>query len=107
MSHEWIRPGAFRGLDGVADWRIAGPSISTHFRTASVEASIELASAVRAISPDAEVDLRPGGVTIRLLPDDQHGFNLAQADLARQMSAAADALGLTADPGAVQQVQVS
>ena len=57
-----------------------------------------------------DVDLRPGGVTVRLTTTTQdHFFWLSEGDveLARQISAAAGELGVSADPTAVQSVQVT
>jgi 4a-hydroxytetrahydrobiopterin dehydratase len=56
-----------------------------------------------------DLDLRHEGVTVRLLTtaDDWYGLTERDLDLARQISAVARQLGLSADPSALQTVQVS
>jgi 4a-hydroxytetrahydrobiopterin dehydratase len=58
---------------------------------------------------DPDVDLRYGGVTVRLLTitDDYYGLSERDVELARQISAVARELGVPADPSAVQTVQVT
>lgn len=54
------------------------------------------------------LDLRDDGVTVRfMMTPDIGGLAAPAIDLARQISAAARELGLTADPAAVQRVQIS
>ena len=55
-----------------------------------------------------DVDLRHDGVTVRLITytDDYYGMSQRDVALARQISAAARRLGLSADPLAVQSVLV-
>src|SRR5262249_61301218 len=55
-----------------------------------------------------DVDVRRDGVTVRLITitDDYCGMSGRDVDLARQISAAARALGLSADPSAVQSLLV-
>jgi 4a-hydroxytetrahydrobiopterin dehydratase len=56
-----------------------------------------------------DVDLRYGGVTVRLITitHDYYGLSERDVELARQISAAARELGVPADPSAVQTVQVT
>ncbi len=70
---------------------------------ALVQAIGELA-AVANHHPD--VDLRPEGVTVRLFTHDV-GLSNRDVELARQISAAAPDLDASADPAAVQHVQVA
>jgi 4a-hydroxytetrahydrobiopterin dehydratase len=55
-----------------------------------------------------DVDLRPDGVTVRLVTytEDHYGVSLRDLELARRISAAARDLGMEADPSAVQSVLV-
>lgn len=55
-----------------------------------------------------DVDLRHDGVTVRLITitDDYHGMSTRDVELARQISAVARELGLSADPSAVQTLLV-
>jgi hypothetical protein len=51
-----------------------------------------------------DVDLRPGGVRVRIGPG---GVTLADMELARSISAAAQDLGLAADPAVLQTLQLA
>src|SRR4029453_9631499 len=55
-----------------------------------------------------DVDLRHDGVTVRLITytDDYYGMSQRDVEMARQISAAARELGLSADPAALQSVLV-
>lgn len=53
------------------------------------------------------IDLRYDGVAVRLRTDDSGGPSEREVELARQISAAARALDLPADPTAVQTVQAA
>ena len=55
-----------------------------------------------------DVDVRGDGVTVRLITytDDYYGMSQRDIELARQISAAARKLGLSADPSTVQSVLV-
>jgi 4a-hydroxytetrahydrobiopterin dehydratase len=107
-----ISPKQFHESEGVEDWRVLGDGACAYFRTGSFAAGARL---VRAISelpgvdehrPD--VDLRHDGVTVRMLTiaDDYAGMLQAHVELARQISAVARKLGLSADPSAVQSLLV-
>jgi 4a-hydroxytetrahydrobiopterin dehydratase len=111
---ETITPKQFHDAEGVEDWRVLANVAHAHFRTESFGAAVALVDAIGRLAEAAnhhpEVDLRPGGVTVRLTtrtPD--HFFWLSERDveLARQISAASRELGVPADPSAVQSVQVT
>ena len=102
----------FHEAEGLADWRVLGEGASVHYRTSSFA---ESAAFVRAISeiPDVEghppaVDIRAGGVTVRLVTaaDDYFGMTERDVRVARQVSAVARELGLAADPTALQYLLV-
>ena len=103
---------AFHATEGVEDWRVVGDGACSYFRTGSFTAGVRLVQAIGELpgvddhSPD--IDLRPDGVTVRLLTkgDGYYGMSLADVDLARQISALARDLGVPADPSAVQSVLV-
>ena len=115
------RPGAtepisarrFHEAEGVEDWRVLGEGACTYFRTGSLAAGARLVAAIGGLAglddhhPD--VDLRHGGVTVRLITitDDYYGLSGRDLELARRISALAREQGLPADPSAVQTVQVS
>jgi len=107
-----INPKQFHESAGVEDWRVIGDGACAHFRTRSFAASAGLVQAISQLpgvehhKPD--VDLRPDGVTVRLITytDDYYGMSQRDVEMARQISATARELGLWADPSAVQSVLV-
>ncbi|HYY80441.1 MAG TPA: VOC family protein [Actinomycetes bacterium] len=110
---EPITPRQFHEADGVEDWRVVGEGTCAYFRTGSFAAGARLVDAIGELAglddhhPD--VDLRHGGVTVRLITVTDGYFGLSQRDveLARQVSAVARRLGVPADPSEVQTVQVT
>jgi 4a-hydroxytetrahydrobiopterin dehydratase len=103
---------AFERAAGLEDWRVVGDGACACFRTRSFD---EAARFVRAIAArdgvgdhPPDVDVRRGGVTVRLITVEDDHFGMSERDVrvAREVSAAARELGLTADPSAVQSVLV-
>jgi 4a-hydroxytetrahydrobiopterin dehydratase len=94
------------------DWRVVGDGACAYFPTGSFTKGARLVQAISELpglddhSPD--VDLRPDGVTVRLLTktDEYYGMSLRDVELARGISRVARELGLSADPSAVQSVLV-
>jgi 4a-hydroxytetrahydrobiopterin dehydratase len=103
----------FYESDGIEDWRVifGGDWACTHFRTGSFASGVALVRAIgeraAAVGHDPDIDLRPDGVTVRLFTHNPGGLTSRDVELARQISAAASELGITADPAAVQHVQVA
>src|SRR5262249_40177237 len=92
----------FHAAHGVEDWRVPYHVVAAHFGTSPPTQAVALASDISRLtgsSRDASLDLRHDGVTVSLATRDIR--------LARQISAAARELGLTADPAAVQVVNVT
>ncbi|WP_405016100.1 Pterin-4-alpha-carbinolamine dehydratase [Kitasatospora sp. NBC_00070] len=112
-GYERIRPKQFHQTVGLADWRVLGEGACAYFRTGSLAAGARLALAISelpGLGDDApDLDVRPEGVTVRLITvaEDYYGLTEHHLELARQISAAARALDLPADPTAVQTVQVT
>jgi 4a-hydroxytetrahydrobiopterin dehydratase len=110
---ERITPRQFHEADGVEDWRVLGEGACTYFRTGSFAAGARLVQAISELAglqdhhPD--VDLRYGGVTVRLITitHDYSGLSERDVELAREISALARGLDVLADPTAVQTVQVT
>jgi 4a-hydroxytetrahydrobiopterin dehydratase len=110
---ERITPRQVHGAVGVEDWRVLGGGACTYFRTGSFAAGSRLVHAISGLAgledhhPD--VDLRYGGVTVRLITiaDGYYGMSRRDVELARRISALARELDVAADPSAVQTVQVS
>ena len=110
---ERITARQFHEAAGVEDWRVLGDGACAYFRTGSFAAGARLVAAIGELAgledrvPD--LDLRYGGVTVRLitLAQDYFGMSEREVELARQISAVARDLGFPADPSTVQTVQVT
>jgi 4a-hydroxytetrahydrobiopterin dehydratase len=110
---EPITPRQFHDADGAKEWRVLGEGACAYFHTGSFSAGARLVHAISELAglhdhhPD--VDLRYGGVTVRLITitDDYYGLSECDVELARQISAVARELGVSADPSVVQTVQVT
>ena len=108
-----IRARQFYESAGVEDWRVlsGGEWASAHFRTGSFGDGVALVQAIgelaAAVNHYPDVDLRPEGVTVRVFTHDVGGLSNRDVELARQISAAARELDASADPTAVQHVQVA
>jgi 4a-hydroxytetrahydrobiopterin dehydratase len=107
-----ISPKQFHESAGVEEWRVIGDGACAYYRTRSFAVSARLVEAISQL-PGVEdhrpdVDLRPDGVTVRLITytDDYYGMTRRDIALARRISTAARKLGLSADPSAVQSVVV-
>jgi 4a-hydroxytetrahydrobiopterin dehydratase len=99
-----ITAGLFHAADGVEDWRCLYHLVSAYFPTGSLSAGIALVDEMGRLAVGNEreylnVDLRHVGVTVSLSRRD--------ISLARRISAAARALGIPADPTAVQLINIT
>ncbi|MEK6224932.1 MAG: VOC family protein [Chloroflexota bacterium] len=107
-----ISPKQFRESEGVEDWRVLGDGANAYFRTGSFATGARLVQAISELPgiddlrPD--VDVRDDGVTVRMVAfiEGYGGMLRSHVELARQISAAARKLGLSADPSAVQSLLV-
>jgi len=102
----------FHEAEGLEDWRVLSEGALAYFPTASYSVSATLVQAIGEI-PGADehppaVDLRVGGVTVRLISvaDDYFGMTQRDVEFARQVSDAARKLGLSADPSGVQNLLI-
>lgn len=103
----WIAPAQFHRAPGVEDWRVTGTG------TEAVFAASSLAHAARLVAPivDAaetwnvlpDIDVRPEAVAVRVVSD-VDGIPAAVVSFAADVSRAAEALQLPADPTLVQSV---
>lgn len=107
-----ITPRDFEAAEGVEDWRVLAEGACVFLRTESFAESARLVQAIGEL-PGVEkhppaVDVREGGVTVRLITatDDYLGMTGNDVQIARQISAAARDLGLSADPSAVQSLLI-
>ena len=101
----------FHEADGVDDWRVVANGACAYFRTGSFTAGVELVDAIGEMAEAAnhhpDVDLRYGGVTVRLTTHDVQGLSEHDVALARRISLAARELDIPAEPAAVQQVDLT
>jgi 4a-hydroxytetrahydrobiopterin dehydratase len=109
---DYISPKQFHEAEGAEDWRVVGDGACAYFRTGSFAKAARLVQAISELpgveDHQPDVDMRPDGVTVRLLTkaDDYYGMSRRDVGLARGISAAARKLGVSADPSAVQSVLV-
>jgi 4a-hydroxytetrahydrobiopterin dehydratase len=111
---DFITPGQFHAAEGTADWRVLGEGAHAFFRTRSLAESAKLIDAIGALpgvdteGNVPEIDVRKGGVTVRLLTKAADGYGMSTRDVERAsaISAAARNLGLSADPSVVRSFLV-
>ena len=102
-----LTPEQFEASDGVADWRVIGGMACARFSTRSFSRGVELINHIGPIADAAnhhpDVDLRYPHVTVRLVTHDA-GTVLTDLDLdlARRISAVAEALGVRADTAGLE-----
>ena len=108
-----ISPKQFQEAEGVEDWRVLGGDGATaYFRTGSFAAGARLVQAISELpgvdDQHPAIDVRHDGVTVRMVTfiEGYGGMTLGHVELARQISAAARKLGLSADASAVQSLSV-
>jgi len=98
---------------GVEDWRAlwGGGFAATYFPTTSFGTGAALVHAISerpaATHHHVDADLRAEGVTVRLSTEEPGGLSSHDVELAREISAAARKLGVSAGPSGVQHVQIS
>jgi 4a-hydroxytetrahydrobiopterin dehydratase len=110
MMSDQITPSQFEESPGAEDWRVLSDGANAFYRTDSMASAARFVHAISEIAdienhlPD--IDLRPAGVTVRLITftSDFGGLTTRDLDIARQISAAAKKLGLEADPSAIQSM---
>ena len=86
-----ISPRQFHEAEGVEDWRVLSEGACTFFPTGSYAAAARLVQGISELAgvddhhPD--VDLRQGGVTVRLITtgNDYRGMSTRDVELARQI----------------------
>ena len=107
-----ITPKEFSEADGVEDWRVLGDGASAYYKTGSFATGARLVKMISEVPGVEEhhpdIDVRHDGVTVRLITftDEYGGMTRRDAEMARQISAAAHKLGLSADPSTLQSLLI-
>lgn len=100
----------FSEADGVDDWRVLFWGAKALYETGDFATGAKLVAEIARIADEVGhaplIDLRPDTITVQVITV---GVGLSDLDLqlARRISVAAAQLGLTADPSAVQHVQLA
>ena len=100
-----------QGEEGLGDWRMMFQTLETRFATGDFATGLELVSRIGAAADELghhpELDLRHPTLHVRLISHDVFGVTSRDLDLARRISALAAELGVSADPGAVQILELA
>lgn len=106
-----ISPQQFHDADGLEDWRVLLRRAHSVFRTGSFAVGVALVDAIGRLADAAnhhpDVDLRYSCVVVRLSSHDVGGLSERDVALARGISRAAAALGVTADPAATLELEIA
>ena len=96
---------------GVDDWRSMYGLLEARFATGDFAAGLRLVTAIGAAAEAAnhhpDVTLTSSYVHVVLTSHDVGGKTVRDVDLAREISRIADGLGLSAEPSAVQRLELS
>jgi 4a-hydroxytetrahydrobiopterin dehydratase len=109
---DYLTPTQFQGAEGTADFRIVGDGCCAFYPTESLAEAArfvqQIAELPRVDDHPPDIDIRPDGVTVRLLTRTADWYGPSQRDVAaaREISRIAGELGLRADPSGVQSVLV-
>jgi 4a-hydroxytetrahydrobiopterin dehydratase len=96
---------------GLADWRQLFEALRTRFLTGDFATGLTFVDRIGELAEAAnhhpDVDLRYPHVNVALCSHDVFGVTTRDLDLAREISAAAAELGVTADPTATSVVEIA
>jgi len=96
--------------EGLADWRVLFQALHARFRTGDFATGLRLVEGIGAAAEEMnhhpDLDLRYGQVHVRLFSHDVFGVTSRDITLARRISELAAGLGVTADPSAVQVLEI-
>jgi len=106
-----IAPSRFHATTAVEDWRILAFGACAFFRADSLTVAMRLVQAIGRLAEASgrrpDVDVRSGGVTVRLMDYDALGVTDADVDLAQEISAVARELGLAADSTELRDIEMT
>ena len=112
MSDDKVRLG-YRDVVAaeVGDWRFMLHGLHARFRTGGFATGLRLVNAIGAVAEEMnhhpDLDLRYGQLHVRLFSHDVFGVTQRDLRLARRISELAAGLGVSADPSAVQVLEVA
>jgi 4a-hydroxytetrahydrobiopterin dehydratase len=96
--------------EGLVDWRMMFAELHARFETGSFAKGLELVNRIGAAAEERnhhpDVDLTYPRVVVRLTSHDTGGVTRRDVELAREISRFAAELGATADPSAVQVLEI-
>jgi len=97
--------------EGLTDWRMMFQTLETRFATGSFARGLDLVARIGEVAEEVdhhpELDLRHATLHVRLISRDVFGVTRRDLDLARRISAIAAELGVGADPGVVEIVELA
>lgn len=97
--------------EGLADWRMMFQTLETRYATGSFATGLELAVRIGGVAAELdhhpELDLRFATLHVRLISRDVFGVTRRDLDLARRIGTIACDLGVAADPGVVEIVELA
>jgi 4a-hydroxytetrahydrobiopterin dehydratase len=101
----------FHAAEGAEAWRVLPEGAHAFFRSDSFRTSARLVDAIARLvrdGNDPDIDIRGDGVTVLIRAFKGREFGLVQSDLelARAISTAARATGLTAEPAAIRSLSI-
>ena len=101
-----ITPKQFHEADGVDDWRVLWSVAFALYRTGDFATGVRLVAEIGRLAEAAghhpDLDLRSSVLEVRLVTKEHWSLTEADLALAQQISVAAEALGVRADPGATR-----
>jgi 4a-hydroxytetrahydrobiopterin dehydratase len=99
---ERLTPRQFHDADGVDDWRVLWSVAFAVFRTGDFATGVKLVAEIGGLAEAAghhpDLNLRAGVLEVRLVTKEHWSLTDLDLSLAREISAAAQALGVSADP---------
>jgi 4a-hydroxytetrahydrobiopterin dehydratase len=110
MTYTSVTPSEFDALDGLEEWRYAMGAIHATFLAGSYTTAAELVSSITEAAEAAQhhpdIDVRyPGRVMVALTTHAVGGLTDRDVELARRVSALAEAAGAAPEPHAAQIVE--
>lgn len=108
---ERITPAQFHDSAGVEDWRVLWSVAFALYRTRDFATGLALVAEIGRLADAAghhpDLNLRAGVLEVRLVTRAQWALTDLDLDLARQISAAAKELGVSADPGRTRTWEIA